>query len=153
MLETVDFNQVISENISVVAGKLPTATRESKGLMSESSYAYIPSRLVILNTPNYMCRMPLPSSWRSIYILLFGSIEGNPFFCNIGIQKGVSLKIIQLGALPSYFKIYHDDTYFYLRNESTSGLNTSVFLLSPTSEVTNLGVVNDVSAYTKYTFS
>ena len=33
-METIDFNQVIKDNISVVGGLLPIATTQSKGLMS-----------------------------------------------------------------------------------------------------------------------
>lgn len=39
-METIDFNTVIAENISVVEGLLPVATSEKDGLMSKDGYMY-----------------------------------------------------------------------------------------------------------------
>lgn len=38
-METIDFNTVITENISVVEGLLPVANRDKKGLLSSTDYS------------------------------------------------------------------------------------------------------------------
>lgn len=128
-METIDFNEVIRDpgTISVVGGLLPTATYNSKGIVSFATYRNIPQKINIGKEYNAIRIADNLGRWTRQSISFFGCIpsgkklafHGFVFFETTDVRLNGGAKILSQGdnsegLLALYAKQENDKFHVYL---------------------------------------
>lgn len=126
-METIEFNEVIKQNIEVVGGLLPTATYNSKGIVSFETYRNIPQKFNIGKEYNAIRIANNLGKWVRQSISFFGYIpsgkklafHGFAYFETTDITLNGGAKILSYGdnsegLLELYSKEENGKFYLYL---------------------------------------
>ena len=131
-METIDFNTVIAENISVVEGLIGIVTDTKNGLMPPSMYNVNKRKEVQLDSENVL-KCVLLGSCKGQYkrgaIRIVGFYESNSIDCIINItdSSGTGVFSAKLNYLfksdmvKLYRKDYSNAIYIYARSSGSSG--------------------------------
>lgn len=130
-METIDFNEVIRDNIEVVGGLLPVVSRDSKGLVGSQYYQSFPQDYNI-NGYSYakIIQHSTMGSWNTTFIdiLAVKGLGGNPGRIVISISSDASstksIAILKSGN-PD-IRVYKDSQFIYLRNTYAYGEKISI---------------------------
>lgn len=149
-METIDFNEVIRDNIEVVGGLLPVASKEENGLMSKSDKIIQSTNINSVNYPLFKILMST-GYWSRNVSFIYGCNEGVPFAFLIGLytqdDKNIGRIFVNwLTKKDSKIKIYRKDdaVFLYIKNMGTDP--NVVFIQSSTgSELVSNGVTPDES--------
>lgn len=133
-METIDFNTVIAENISVVEGLIGIVTDTKNGLMPSSMYNVNKRKEVQLNSVNTQKCVLLGScngQYKRGAIRIVGFYESEAIDCIINIADSTgtvvfSAKLNYLfmpGNVKLYRKDYNNAIYIYARSSGSIGNN------------------------------
>lgn len=157
-METIDFNTVIAENISVVEGLLPTATFNNKGILSSSTYRKIPQRINIGKEYNAIRIANNIGKWVRESIPFFGYIptgkklafHGFAYFETTNVTLDGGAKILSYGdnsegLLELYYREGNDKFHLYLVAPIPGSTEVDTFFITSPYECVREKIILDDS--------
>jgi len=136
-METIDFNEVIRDNIEVVGGLLPTASQEQNGLLEKSMYTILEKKTTATNYAMYEITSNV-NNWSRDFSIIKGGFEGDPVFIIVSVflKDSASKDKIIVTSLspkietPNYIKFFKKDRKVYVLFNISSNSPNSILIQS-----------------------